>query len=236
MRSETFQTPEPPKLRIFVPSGDVQVETADAAETTVEVDGPLEDDARIELHRGQIVIEVGKKRFGSGGDHRVRVVAPHGSDVDANVASADVEGRGRFGRVEVNSASGDVAFEDVGGRLNVNSASGDVAVEHVAGETKINSASGGVRLGEADGDVRLRTASGDQQIRSAASGKVELHSASGDVEVGIRRGSKVWIDANTMSGDTTSELELSDAPSTSDGPLVELRARTMSGDITVRRA
>jgi hypothetical protein len=236
MRSETFQTPEPPKLRIFVPSGNVQVETVDAAETTVEVDGPLEDDAKIELHRGQIVIEVGKKHFGNGGDHKVRVIAPHGSDVDANVASADVEGRGRFGRVEVNSASGDVAFEDVGGRLNVNSAAGDVAVEHVAGETKINSASGDVTLGEADSDVRLRTASGDQRIRSAASGKVELHSASGNVEVGIRRGSKVWIDANTMSGDTTSELELSDAPSASEGPLVELRARTMSGDITVRRA
>jgi DUF4097 and DUF4098 domain-containing protein YvlB len=236
MRTETFQTPEPPKLRIFVPSGDVQLETADVAETTVEVEGPLEDDAKIELHRNEIVIEVGKKRFGNGGDHRVRVRAPHGSDVDANVASADVEGRGRFGRVEVNSASGDVAFEDIVGRLNVNSASGDVAVEHVTGEAKINSASGDVTLGQADSDVRVRTASGDQRVQSAASGKVEMQSASGDVEVGIRRGSKVWIDASTMSGDTTSELELSDAPSPSEGLLVEVRARTMSGDITMRRA
>ena len=237
MRSETFQTPEPLKLRIFVPSGDVRLETADGTETTVEVEGPLEDDAKIELHGDQIVIEVGKKRiFGIDGGHRVMVRAPHGSDVDANVASADVEGGGRFGRVEVNSASGDVTFEDVEGRLNVNSASGDVAVKHVAGETKINSASGDVTLGEADGDVRVRTASGDQKIQSAASGNVELQSASGDVEVGIRRGSKVWIDASSMSGDTTSELELSDAPSPSEGPTVELRARTMSGDITVRRA
>jgi DUF4097 and DUF4098 domain-containing protein YvlB len=237
MRAETFQTPEPPKLRIFVPSGDVQLETVDAAETTVEVEGPLEDDAKIELHRNEIVIEVGKKRiFGIGGDHRVRVRAPHGSDVDANVASADVEGRGRFGEVEVNSASGDVTFEDVGGRLKVNSASGDVEVKHATGEIKINSASGDVTLGEAESDVRVRTASGDQKIQSAASGKVELQSASGDVEVGIRRGSKVWIDASSMSGDTTSELELSDAPSESEGPTVEFRARTMSGDITVRRA
>jgi hypothetical protein len=237
MRVETFNTPEPPKLRIFVPSGDIRLETGDAGETTVEVDGPLEDDAKIELHRNEIVIEVGKKRiFGMGGDHRVRVRAPHGIEVDANVASADVEGRGRFGHVEVNSASGDVTFEDVEGRVNIKSASGDVEVRHVTGEVKINSASGDITLGEADSDVRLRTASGDQKIRSASTGKVELQSASGDVEVGIRRGSKVWVDASSMSGDTTSELELGDAPSDSDGPTVDFRARTMSGDITVRRA
>jgi DUF4097 and DUF4098 domain-containing protein YvlB len=237
MRVETFQTPEPPKLRIFVPSGDVRVETADTAETTVEVVGTLEDDAKIELHRNEIVIEVGKKRiFGIGGDHMVRIRAPNGTEVDANVASADVEGRGRFGHVEVNSASGDVTFEDVEGRLSVNSASGDVEVRHVTGEARINSASGDITLGEADSDVRVRTASGDQKVRSASSGKLELQSASGDVEVGIRRGSKVWVDASSMSGDTTSELELSDEPSESEGPTVDFRARTMSGDVTVRRA
>jgi hypothetical protein len=237
MRVETFTTPEPPKLRIFVPSGDIRVDTAETDETTVEVDGPLEDDAKIELHRNEIVIEVGKKRiFGFGGDHEVRIRAPHGTEVDANVASADVKGYGRFGHVEVNTASGDVTFEDVEGRLGINSASGDVEIRHVTAEARINSASGDVTLGEADSDVRLRTASGDQKIQSASSGKLELQSASGEVEVGIRRGSKVWIDASSMSGDSTSELELSDVPSESDGPTVELRARTMSGDITVRRA
>jgi hypothetical protein len=39
-----------------------------------------------------------------------------------------------------------------------------------------------------------------------------------------------------MSGDTSSELELGDAPSEGDGPLVELKAKTMSGDIEIRRA
>src|SRR5581483_8593023 len=99
---------------------------------------------------------------------------------------------------------------------------GDVDVRHVAGETKINSASGDVTLGEVETDLRVRTASGDQEVQSAASGTVELQSASGDVEVGIRRGSRVYVDLSSMSGDTSSELDLSDAPSSSEGPLVEV--------------
>jgi hypothetical protein len=39
-----------------------------------------------------------------------------------------------------------------------------------------------------------------------------------------------------MSGDTSSELDVRDAPPEGDGPLVEVRATAMSGDIRVKRA
>ena len=236
MRQETFQTPEPPKLRISLPSGQVDLETTDGTETVVEIEGPHEDETKILQRRDEIVIEVGKKWFGAGGEHRLHVAAPHGARIDANVASADLEGRGRFGEVEVNSASGDVELQEVTGRLALNTASGDVNVGRVSAEAKINSASGDIKLGEVDGNARLRTASGDQEIVSAAGGKVELQSASGDLEIGIRRGSRVYVDASSMSGDTTSELELGDAPASSEGPLVEVKAKSMSGSITIRRA
>jgi DUF4097 and DUF4098 domain-containing protein YvlB len=237
MRTETFHTPEPPKIRIAVPSGSIHVDTEDVTETTVEVVGPNEDDMKIELHRNDLVIEATKKSlFGSRGSHEIRVVAPHRSELDANVASADVEGRGTFGEVEVNSASGDVSLDWIDGRLHVNTASGDVDVRHVQADTRINSASGDVRLAEAEGDVRVRTASGDVELLSVVRGKVEVQSASGDVMVGIRQGSSVYIDASSMSGDMSSELEVSDAPPASDGPSVDFRARTMSGDVVVRRA
>jgi hypothetical protein len=93
-----------------------------------------------------------------------------------------------------------------------------------------------VIVGEAERNLRVQTASGDQQIGSVVQGEVTLQTASGDITVGIRRGSKLWVDATSMSGDTASELELTDTPSDSDGPLVELRAMSMSGDVTIRRA
>jgi DUF4097 and DUF4098 domain-containing protein YvlB len=237
MRVETFTTPEPPGLRINVPAGAITIHTSEAAETRVELSGPHEDEARIELRRDEIVVEVERKKvFGSSRDHRLDIIAPLGARVDAQTASADVEGRGRFGQVSVDSASGDVSFEHVEGRFDVNTASGDIRVDFVGDDVRVNSASGDVWVGEAEHDMRVRTASGDVEVRSAVRGKVDVQSASGDVSVGIRRGSKVYIDASSMSGDTTSELELSDTPPHSEGPSVDFRARTMSGDITVRRA
>jgi hypothetical protein len=67
-------------------------------------------------------------------------------------------------------------------------------------------------------------------------GSVELQSMSGDIRVGIREGSNVWVDARAMSGDLSSELELSDEQSPDDAPLVELKASSMSGDVNVVRA
>jgi hypothetical protein len=39
-----------------------------------------------------------------------------------------------------------------------------------------------------------------------------------------------------MSGETTSELEIEDAPTGGEGPQVDLRATSMSGDIRIVRA
>jgi DUF4097 and DUF4098 domain-containing protein YvlB len=237
MRTETFQTPEPPSLRVSIPSGSVRIEAIETGETKVELSGPNEEEARIEMRRNEIVIEVERKKlFGSRGDWRLVVTAPNGTEVDAQGASADIDCRGRFGDVAVDSASGDVSIGHVDGRFEVNTASGDVEVDFVGDNARVNSASGDVTIGEAQHDVKVRTASGDVQLRSVVRGKVDVQSASGDVEVGIRSGSTVYIDASSMSGDMTSELGISDTPPASDGPAVDFRARTMSGDVTVRRA
>ncbi|MGH2700116.1 MAG: DUF4097 family beta strand repeat-containing protein, partial [Actinomycetota bacterium] len=79
-------------------------------------------------------------------------------------------------------------------------------------------------------------ASGDLAIEKAVEGAVSLQSASGDLRVGVGRGSILWIDARSMSGSTTSELELDDSPPEGPGPRLEIRAKTMSGDIHLVRA
>jgi DUF4097 and DUF4098 domain-containing protein YvlB len=237
MRAETFDTPEPPSLRLNLPSGSINVYTSDAAETRVELSGPNEDDATIEFRRNEVVVEIEKKKlFGVGRDHRLEIYAPNGAQIDAQTASGDVEGRGTFGEVSINSASGDIRLERVEGRFDANTASGDIRAEFVGEALRINSASGDIELGEIESDAKIRTASGDIRIDSAVKGKIDINSASGDVELGIRRGSSVFIDASSMSGDMKSELDVSDAPPLSDGPAVDFRARTMSGDVTVRRA
>lgn len=250
MRTESFATPGDVELTIEVPKGDLEIEALETTETTVELEArgrdadEFEREARIEARpRGtghEVIVEAGARRGLLGfreGEYRVRITAPEGATVRAKLASADINGKGRFGAVEVDAASSDVAFDDVEGEAKINTASGDVELRRV-GSAKVNSASGDVQVDEAAAEVEVNTASGDIDLRRLIAGEVKVHSASGDVEVGIAKGSRLWVDAQSLSGDTSSELELeSGAPVEGDeGPLVELRAQTMSGDISVRRA
>lgn len=251
MRHETFSTPGPVTLDIRIPAGDVEIETDDAGETAVELQArgrdteELERDAEISMRpRGdgyEVRIEAGRGRGGifglRGGEYRVRVAAPHGATVRANLASTDITGRGRYSEVDIKVASGDVEFEDVSGEAGINAASGDVKLDRV-GTAKVNSASGDVKIDQATEGADVNTASGDVAIGSVVSGDVRLNSASGDIDVGIAKGSRLWVDAQTLSGDTSSELDLESGSTieTDEGPLVELKARSMSGDISVKRA
>jgi hypothetical protein len=227
----------------------------------------LVESARIDLLRrgdGHEVVVEAKMRhgfwisFGRGPDLRLRVSCPHGAELDLRTKSADLQAHGEYGSVEVKTASGDVSveqsrgdvriktasgdvhLEDVGGTLSVNSASGDLYVNTIAGETNVQLVSGDLLIRDAGDSVTANTVSGDQRLDAVVRGRVDLRAVSGDVTVGVRRGSRLFVDANTVSGSTSSELDLSEAPpeegARGEGPLVELFAKTISGDVRIERA
>ncbi len=192
--------------------------------------------------------------LGRGPSVRVGVRVPVGSSVEVVTDAADVNGKGMFQRADVKSATGDVRFDEiegdarvkcvsgdvtigsVGGEATVNSVSGDATIGRVAGQAFLHSVSGDIELREGAASIQAKTISGDVRIGSAAQGEVALQSVSGDLTLGLRSGSKLWVDARSTSGDTTSELELGDKPPSNGGPLVELSAKSVSGDIRVVRA
>jgi DUF4097 and DUF4098 domain-containing protein YvlB len=206
------------------------------AEVLVAVTSP--DGTSVETKSGSADVE-GHGRFGSvevetgSGDVEFSEIT---RDVNVNAASGDVQLGSIGGNARVNTASGESTIRSVGGDAKINSASGDVIIREVHGELSVNSASGDVLVREASSSVGVNTASGDQEIGAVSSGKVTLKSASGDLKVGIREGSTLWVDARSRSGEVTSELPVSELPPDGNGPTVELRANTMSGDITVARA
>jgi DUF4097 and DUF4098 domain-containing protein YvlB len=206
------------------------------AEVLVEVRCP--DGTSVETKSGSADVE-GKGRFGTvevetgSGDVSFGEVA---GDAKINAASGDVQLDSVGHDARVNTASGDVQVGSIGGDAKINSASGDVMLREVAGALDVNSASGDVLVREVGGSVGVNTASGDQSIGSVSSGNVTLKSASGDLKVGVREGSTLWIDARSRSGEVRSELPVSELPPEGDAPGVEIRANTMSGDITVTRA
>jgi hypothetical protein len=216
----------------------------------------------------EVIVEVRTRHgvwisFSRGPDLRIgspemllRVRCPKGAQLDVRTKSADIEARGEYGRADVKTASGDVSVEHSAG-ADVKTASGDVHVEQVDGTLDVKSASGDVAVGtvvqpatvqlvsgdlwvrEAKDSLSVNTVSGDQRIEAVGQGRVDLKAISGDINVGIRRGTRLYVDANTVSGSTSSEVELGDSPaddSPAEGPLVELFAKTVSGDVRIERA
>jgi hypothetical protein len=251
--------------RVDVRADDVQQTTVDvealrdddasreaAAMTTVE----LRD--RGDGH--EVVVEVPKHKsgllgaLGRGPKVGIDVRCPLGADLRVATSSADVETEGRLGSVEAGTASGDLSFDVVDGGLKATTASGDVSVREIGGAGSVKTASGDASIGNARGPLNVNlvsgdlelgeahdslsaaTVSGDQEIDAVHTGEVRLQSVSGDIRVGVASGLRVWIDASAVSGSMRSELDSDDGLGEGDGPVVELRVRTVSGDVQIVRA
>ena len=245
MRRETFATEGPVRISVKLAAGRVELETAETAEAVVELE-PLNDrarqaveDALVELRGGELRVDVDQKRFllmGRTPEVRVTVRAPSGSSAQVASAAAEISGRGRFGEIDVKTAAGDVEFDDVERDATVNAVSGDVRIGSIGGEAAVKSVSGDVLIEQLARGGRVQTVSGDVALEALTEGKLAVKTVSGDVRAGIRRGSGLWIDAKSVSGKTTSDLELGDEAPAEPGPLVELQAASVSGDIRVVRA
>lgn len=224
----------------------------------------LVDDARIELnpqgHRPTVVVDVPQKKgfsftlFGrSGVECRIR--CPHDSGLSVRTKSADVEARGTLGALNISTASGDIEVERVSGGVNVKSASsdfsarevgptniqtasGDIDITVARGPLNITSVSGDISIGEAYDNVNANSVSGDQDHAAVMTGVVAAHSVSGDITIGVRRGTTAFLECTTVSGDTSSDLSMTGEgpPAGGNAPFVEIRAKTVSGDIRITRA
>ena len=185
----------------------------------------------------------------------VRITCPHGSTLECDTASADLVASGTLGETRARTASGDIQFERIEGMLETKGASGDVRVERVSGRAAVstvsgdvvvdealagldvNTVSGDVAAGEINGDLVVKTVSGDHRVRAAGPGQIDLKAVSGDVQVAVRRGLRVRLDVNSVSGSIGSELDVGDASAGGgERPEASLRVRTVSGDVKISRA
>ena len=164
--------------------------------------------------------------------------------------SGDVRLDAVSGPTSIETGSGNVTLDDVRGELRVKSGSGDVRIARAESTVAVSTGSGDVEIGsldspasvktgsgdlqvlEARADVGLATGSGDLVIGTASRGRFEARGASGDVRIGIPAGTPVWTDLFTLSGEIRSGVAGAGEPR--DGAdHVELRAKTVSGDIVL---
>ena len=237
---KTFDTPAPIDLYVELGSGDLDLRCDEVAQTTVDILGRNAEDVVVEQRGEQIVVLAPSKKMGfmvglgSSDQLRVSVSLPHGSRLTTKLGSADVTASGRLGDTRVRTGSGAVRLDEVDGDAQLETGSGDVEIAAVHGELRIKSGSGDLRVREAGEDVALSTASGDLVVDTMRRGQLAAKNVSGDIQVGIPAGVPVWTDISSVTGSVHSNLQGAGQPAEGQD-YVELRAKTVSGDVLLQQ-
>ncbi len=240
-----------PELTVSIQSG--RIEVTEGAEATVKVTVDTNDqDFSVEQRGNQIIVTSGRApRRWSAPPAFVVIETPPGSDLQAQTASANIDGRVGLRRVEVKSASGNVDLMDVE-TLTVKTASGDVNLGSATGSVRVTSASGDLRsTGRLHGSVEMSTVSGDIQVEDSDA-SLDVNSVSGDVNVtrfvgrhanfrtvsgsaefGVPPGTKLHLDADLRTG----KVIYPSTPPPTKEVLREMsvKAKSISGDLKINR-
>ncbi len=222
-RSGTVEVHVPRGTGFLARDGVVEVTVVVPSGSTVEVSSRSAD-VRTSGELGRLAVASGS------GDVSVDRVSGRAR---ATTGSGDV-GLGQVGAAQVRSGSGTVRVRQVDGALEVGTGSGDVRCGPVGGDVLVQTGSGDVELARTSADVTVTTGSGDVVLAGAVAGQVAVKTASGDVSVTVAGGAPVLLDCSTVSGRLSSDLQAADEPGQGEDRLL-LRARTVSGDLVVRR-
>lgn len=134
--------------------------------------------------------------------------------------------------LRIKSGSGDVSVGTTQRTCVISTGSGDVELGTVHDTVSVKTGSGSLRVAVSDADVQLSTGSGDVEIGSMSKGRLTGKGASSDIRIGVPAGVPVWTDLTTVSGKIRSTLQPAGQPREGQDH-VELRARTVSGDIVL---
>ena len=187
----------------------------------------------------------------------IRIEVPDGlmKEIELNSRSGDIECSCAMARkMTVRSTSGDVTLEPVTEKtaenLRVSTVSGEAEVHGSALDAEITSMSGDVTIDGVFETLEARSTSGDVKFTgsvlelsvSSISGdtdvtvenntlkRITAKSTSGDVEISLPAGlASVHAECSTVSGDCLSRV--SDAGAAA---AVQIRAKSVSGDVTVQ--
>ena len=163
-----------------------------------------------------------------------RIVLEAAGTVSLKTGIGDIAVERATGDAEVTAGSGDVRLGEVGGSAVVKNSNGDTWLGTVTGDLRVAAANGNIAVDVAHGGVVAKSSNGDVRAREVKRGSVVLETSLGDLEVGIPEGVAAWLDVRAAAGKVHNALEAAGAPDRP-GETVEVRARTVAGDVVIRR-
>lgn len=221
-------------LRIDNPAGDVDIAGTDGdtatVDRTIRYSGDDRPDTTAEVNGGTLTLDIdcGLRRRCEV-DYVINL--PSRVDLDANLASAQIDVQNIVGEVRIDTASGSVRLTDITGNVGVNGASGSIRLSGVDGDLNLNCASGSVDgTGLSADDVEVDVASGSVELAfEDGVDRMVINSASGRVTIEVPDG-PYRVDTDSSSGDIDINI------ATDPGADRSISVDTASGDITINSA
>ncbi len=241
-------------IDIRIPSGKIEVVTGEQDVVKVGLSGGGEGDVAVDQRGSTITITSKRQGRFIMIDRNVyaTIEVPGGTEVRATLASADLTCDTDVSHLAFQSASGDLRFANAvevdaktasgdlrGGvvyeRISFVSASGDVFLDEIHGRAEVSTASGDLHVDKVVAPAQVSTVSGDVHIAEFLGEDLTCKSMSGNVRVGIPRGTRVDLDANSLSG----KIHLPDrkTSTTADASIraTRIQVKLVSGDLRIDR-
>ncbi|SFW90940.1 DUF4097 family beta strand repeat-containing protein [Amycolatopsis australiensis] len=155
--------------------------------------------------------------------------------LEATTATGDIFVERATGHAEVHTGSGELRIREIDGTAVLKNSNGETRVGEVTGDLRVSTANGDILVDLAHAAVHAKTAAGDIRLGEVVRDAVVLETAVGEIEVGIREGSAAWLELNSLTGSVRNSLTATEGPGGT-SETVEVKARTYTGDIVVRRA
>lgn len=244
-------------LKVGLVGGQVDVVAHDEPGVRIEVHSVTTRELRIEAKDGAIEIDHAQLRwdnflevfrnFGAGGPQaEVSIAVPRSVALTLGVVSASALVAGLESGAKLNTVSGDIIVDGLSGDVTVHSVSGDVQIRSLTGTFSANSVSGDVT---ATGTIRtasVDTVGGNALIDSSGPAQsIGFNTVSGAATVRLDEGLATKYALRTVSGKLRVDgVERSDSGIGSSysgsvgelsGSFADVRANTVSGDVTVLR-
>ncbi|MDQ1176628.1 MULTISPECIES: DUF4097 family beta strand repeat-containing protein [unclassified Microbacterium] len=244
------------ELKVGLVGGQIDVIAHDEPDARIEVHGVTVKDLRIEMVDGRLEIDHPQLRwdnflevfrnFGSGGPKaEVSVAVPRTVALTLGVVSASALVSGLRTDVRLNTVSGDIIVDGLRGDVSLNAVSGDVQVRELEGALSANSVSGDVAATGRITKASIDTVSGAMLVDSSGpTQSITLNSVNGTATIRLDRSlpanyvsrsvsGRVQIDGHVRSG--SGPTNYTGSTGTLAGSFVDVRANTVSGEITVLR-
>ena len=246
-------------LKIGLVGGQIDVIAHDEPGARIEVHSVTIKDLRIEADGSSVEIDHPQLRwdnflevfrnFGTSGPKaEISVAVPRDVALTLGVVSASALVSGLQAGASLNTVSGDIIVDGLTGDLSVNAVSGDVQVRELVGALNANSVSGDVAATGVIRKATIDTVSGSVLVDSTGEMlSVGLNPVSGTSTVRLDEGhpanyvirsvsGRVQVDGVVRSGNGTGPTtNYSGSVGELSGSFADVRAHSVSGDITVLR-